>query len=104
MFTSNTASANIMLPVVIGVALSSKINPLVLLFPVTCCCSCSFLLPISTPPNLIAFTSNTFTGKDLALSGAILTVFCLIFFELTTFTIFPSVIGFKWDEFPAWAV
>lgn len=103
-FTSNTACANIMIPVVIGVCISSKINPLVLLFPVTCCCSCSFLLPSSTPPNLIAYTSKTFTIKDLAISGAFLTVFCIIFFELNTFTIFPAIIGFDWKEFPAWAV
>lgn len=102
-FTSNTACANIMIPVVIGVSLSSHINPLVLLFPVTCCCSCSFLLPSSTPPNLIAYTSKTFTIKDLFISGLILTVFCIIFFELNTFTIFPAVIGFDWKEFPEWA-
>ena len=103
-FTSNTACASIMIPVVIGVATSSKINPLVLLFPVTCCCSCAFLLPSSTPPNLIAYTSNTFTTLDLLLSGACLSVVCIILFELNNFTIFPAVIGFDWRVFPEWAM
>ncbi|CBK23998.2 uncharacterized protein [Blastocystis hominis] len=103
-FTSNTACASIMIPVVIGVATSSQINPLVLLFPVVCCCSCAFLLPSSTPPNLIAYTSNTFTTLDLLLSGLCLSVVCIIAFEINNFTIFPAVIGYDWRVFPEWAM
>ena len=102
-FTSNTACASIMIPVVIGVATSSRLNPLTLLFPVTCCCSCAFLLPSSTPPNLIAYTSNTFTIADLFKTGLVLSVICIIVFEINDFTIFPAVIGFDWNEFPSWA-
>ncbi|KAK8823370.1 hypothetical protein WA577_002291, partial [Blastocystis sp. JDR] len=102
-FTSNTACATIMIPVVTGVALQSGFNPLTLLFPVTCCCSVAFLLPSSTPPNLIAYTSNTFTTSNLLVSGAILSVICIVLFEINTFTIFPWVIGYDPMEFPEWA-
>ena len=103
-FTSNTACASIMIPVVIGVAVEGHFHPLTLLFPVTCCCSCAFLLPSSTPPNLIAYTSKSFTTSDLFVAGLIVSVFCIIFFDLNTFTIFPAVIGYDWKEFPSWAV
>ena len=103
-FTSNTACASIMIPVVIGVAVEGHFHPLTLLFPVTCCCSCAFLLPSSTPPNLIAYTSKSFTTSDLFIAGLIVSVFCIIFFDLNTFTIFPAVIGYNWREFPSWAV
>ena len=103
-FVSNTACATIMIPIVIGVAIEGKFNPLTLLFPVTCCCSCAFLLPLSTPPNLIAYSSETFSTKDLLKVGSIVTVFCLVFFILNTFTIFPAVIGYDWAEFPSWAM
>ena len=102
-FTSNTACATIMIPVVTGVAIQSEFNPLTLLFPVTCCCSVAFLLPSSTPPNLIAYTSNTFTTTNLLVSGAILSVICILLFEVNTFTIFPWVIGYDPMEFPEWA-
>lgn len=102
-FTSNTACATIMIPVVTGVALQSGFNPLTLLFPVTCCCSVAFLLPSSTPPNLIAYTSNTFTTSNLLVSGAILSIICIVLFEINTFTIFPWVIGYDPMEFPEWA-
>ncbi|KAK8792394.1 hypothetical protein WA588_004892, partial [Blastocystis sp. NMH] len=101
-FTSNTACASIMIPVVIGVAVEGHFHPLTLLFPVTCCCSCAFLLPSSTPPNLIAYTSKSFTTSDLFIAGLIVSVFCIIFFDLNTFTIFPAVIGYNWREFPSW--
>ena len=102
-FVSNTACANIMIPVVIGVAVEGHFNPLTLLFPVTCCCSCAFMLPSSTPPNLIAYTSKSFTTADLFKCGLIVSILCVIFFDLNTFTIFPAVIGYDWREVPSWA-
>ena len=102
-FTSNTACASIMIPVVTGVAIQSELNPLTLLVPVTLCCSVAFLLPSSTPPNLIAYTSNSFTTANLLASGAILSVICIIAFEINSFTFFPMIIGYNPLEFPEWA-
>ena len=51
-FTSNTACASIMIPVVIGVAVEGHFHPLTLLFPVTCCCSCAFIPKTASEQNV----------------------------------------------------
>jgi len=56
--TSNTATANIVLPVLAGVARAIEVNPLALMLPATVSASCAFMLPVATPPNAIVFGSG----------------------------------------------
>ncbi|HHH47224.1 MAG TPA: SLC13/DASS family transporter [Thiotrichales bacterium] len=56
--TSNTATTQIMLPVLAGVAVSSGTDPAPLLFAATLAASCAFMLPVATPPNAIVFATH----------------------------------------------
>lgn len=56
--TSNTASANMLIPVVIAISQSMGINPLPPAIGATIGASYGFMLPVSTPPNAIVYGSG----------------------------------------------
>ncbi len=53
--TSNTATASMLLPVVIGISKAIGVSPLPPALAATLGCSFGFMLPISTPPNALAY-------------------------------------------------
>lgn len=77
-FISNTATANLMFPLV--VALSQEVGVLVLATALMC--STSMSLPISTPTNAIAFGSGILEAKHMIFPGFLISVaaFLLICF------------------------
>ncbi len=73
-FMSNTATANLLLPLVaaLGVSLSSLEafgGNQMLILAVTISCSMGMALPISTPPNALAFATGTIKSKNMAKPG-----------------------------------
>jgi sodium-dependent dicarboxylate transporter 2/3/5 len=56
--TSNTASASMIVPVAIAVSQAAGVNPLEPALGATLGASVGFMLPISTPPNAIAYSSG----------------------------------------------
>ena len=56
--TSNTASANMIVPVAIAVSKASGIDPLAPALAATLGASMGFMMPISTPPNAIVYGSG----------------------------------------------
>lgn len=71
---SNTATANLLIPI----AVSLPGNELVLCVAISIMCSSSMSLPVSTPPNAIAFGSGLLQARDMFNSGMWITVFALI--------------------------
>lgn len=82
-FMSNTATANLLLPLVaaMGVSLSSLEafggNQMIII-AVTISCSMGMALPISTPPNALAFASGTFESRDMAKPGVMIALIGLL--------------------------
>lgn len=70
-FMSNTATANLVIPVAMAIPGQNHI-----LLTATIALSCSFAmaLPISTPPNAIAFASNMIKSKDMIKAGVLVSV------------------------------
>jgi sodium-dependent dicarboxylate transporter 2/3/5 len=77
---SNTAAANLLLPILAGLSVS-PLPPV--LVSVAFACSLSMALPISTPPNAIAFSSGELRAVDMLRPGLILTIAGLVL----TFTV-----------------
>lgn len=102
-FTSNTATANILLPVMVGIAQQTRINPLLLMVPVAIACSCAFLLPVGTPPNLVVFASKRLTMLDMVKAGIVTTILAVIIIMIITFVMLPLVYDVKINEYPVWA-
>ncbi|MBD0842017.1 SLC13 family permease [Streptomyces sp. TRM68416] len=67
--TSNTATASTFLPVLGGVAVGIGLDPLLLLAPAALAATCSFMLPVGTPPNAIVFGSGHVTMPQMIRAG-----------------------------------
>ena len=87
--TSNTATANILLPIMAATAKVSGLPPLALMLTVTLSASCAFMLPVATAPNAIVFGTGHVTTADMAragfainLVGAVLITLLVWFFGL----------------------
>lgn len=67
--TSNTASTQMLLPVFAGLAVSIRMNPLLIMVPVTMAASLAFMLPTATPPNAIVFGTNRIKIRTMIKTG-----------------------------------
>lgn len=72
--TSNTASATIVVPMVISVALPLGVDPLPLALAATMGCSLGFMLPVSTPCNAIVYGSGYIPITQMIRYGLLLDV------------------------------
>ncbi len=72
--TSNTASANIVVPVVIAMAQKAGVDPLEPALGATFGCSLGFMLPVSTPCNAIVYGSGMVPLRQMIRYGALLDV------------------------------
>jgi sodium-dependent dicarboxylate transporter 2/3/5 len=73
-FTSNTASANMVVPVAIALAQASGGDALVAALAATFASSLGFMMPVSTPCNAIAYGSGRIPLRSMMKSGAVLDV------------------------------
>lgn len=72
--TSNTATATILVPVVIGIAKEAGVSPLPPALAATFACSFGFMLPVSTPPNALAYGTGKVPITYMAKTGAVFDV------------------------------
>jgi sodium-dependent dicarboxylate transporter 2/3/5 len=71
---SNTATSNILLPIVISMAATMNLNPIVLASAVAISCSLAFMLPVATPPNAIVYGSGKVTMGSMIKTGFLLNI------------------------------
>jgi solute carrier family 13 (sodium-dependent dicarboxylate transporter), member 2/3/5 len=88
---SNVALATIYIPVVIGIANGLGLNPLLLSIPVAMAASCAFMMPISTPPNAIVFSSGHIRMKQMIKTGFVLNIISVIILLMASFSIIKWV-------------
>lgn len=70
--TSNTASANVMVPLMIGVAQNTGADPARVAVATCLACSLGFMLPISTPPNALAYGTGMVRISQMMKFGLLL--------------------------------
>jgi solute carrier family 13 (sodium-dependent dicarboxylate transporter), member 2/3/5 len=81
---SNTAAANLLMPIAMGLSVS-LVTPVMI--GVAFACSLAMPLPISTPPNAMAFGSGELTTDDMLKPGLIITL---------TGTVLAFTTGYWW--------
>ncbi|TRY78487.1 hypothetical protein TCAL_06174 [Tigriopus californicus] len=80
--TSNTATANVILPILIQLSISLGLSPVYLAFPAAITCSYAFMLPVATPPNAMAFdAAGNLKTQVMFCIGIVINLACV----LTTF-------------------
>lgn len=68
---SNTASANVMVPVALAIAAGAGVNPIPAGLGATIGANLGFMLPISTPPNAIIYSTRLVPAKVLMKKGLV---------------------------------
>lgn len=101
--TSNTATTQIMLPIMGALAVSLKINPILLMIPATISASMAFMLPVATPPNAIIFGSNKISVAQMAKTGLFLNITCAVLITLFTYYYAPIIFHMSFHGLPGWA-
>lgn len=98
---SNTATANIFLPVLATMGVAGGINPLLLMVPATFACSFAFMLPSGTGTNTVIFASERVRIPDMARTGIWLNLISLVLLTVILYTIVIPAFGIG-AEMPAW--
>lgn len=88
---SNVALCVIFLPVVMSIADASDLSPLWLALPVTLASSYAFMMPVSTPPNAIVYSSGHIPIQAMLKIGLLLNVLSLGILFLLSQTLLPLV-------------
>jgi sodium-dependent dicarboxylate transporter 2/3/5 len=81
-FTSNTASAALLVPVFAAIGERMGLPPSVLVLMIGLGASCAFMLPVATPPNAIVFGSGFVPQRDMIRAGALLNAVCITVLSL----------------------
>lgn len=76
-FTSNTASAALLVPIFISIAQSLGIPETGLALIIGLGASCAFMLPVGTPPNAIVFGTGQIKQKEMLRVGIVIDFFCI---------------------------
>ncbi len=76
-FTSNTASAALLVPIFISIAQALNMPPLGLALIIGLGASCAFMLPVATPPNAIVFGTGQVKQSEMVKVGFILNIVCV---------------------------
>ncbi len=69
---SNTATANMLVPLVVGVAAELGVSPVPPALAVGLAASCAFMLPIATGPNAIVYSTGRVTQGQMIRLGLVL--------------------------------
>ena len=101
--TSNTATVEMILPILGSLSVSIHLNPLFLMVPATLAASMAFMLPVATPPNAIVFATNHVKMKDMVMTGFILNMASVVVITLLTYYWGTVVFGIDTAVFPEWA-
>ena len=102
-FTSNTATTEMILPILASVAVVTGTHPLVLMIPATLSASCAFMMPVATPPNAIVFGSDRITVGEMARTGILLNLIGVLVIATIVFTVGLTVFDIDPAVVPDWA-
>ena len=70
--TSNTATTNVLMPILGAAATASDLDPILLMIPAAMSASCAFMLPVATIPNAVVFGTGEISVKRMAREGLVL--------------------------------
>ena len=96
-FTSNSASATLMIPLVYEAVKSIDVSSVNFLIPLTLAASFAFMLPVATPPNTLVFGTEKIAIKDMVKVGIWLNLIGILVItepgisELNIYYLFPII-------------
>jgi sodium-dependent dicarboxylate transporter 2/3/5 len=91
--TSNTATANILMPILGAAAGANGMDPVLLMFPATLANSLAFMMPVGTPPNAIVYGTGKVRIIDMVRYGFVLNLIGVVIVTLVCWQLLPVVFG-----------
>jgi len=88
-FMSNTATANLLIPI----AVSLGQNEMIVSIAIAVMCSSAMALPVSTPPNAIAFGTGLLKAKDMIKPGVYITIVALLLMLASSYFFLPLILS-----------
>ncbi|MEM9586454.1 MAG: SLC13 family permease [Planctomycetota bacterium] len=82
--TSSTATATLLLPILAQLSVASGLPPEMVMVPGTISCSCAFMLPVATAPNVIVFGAGGIRTDEMARTGLMLNFFAAVVITIVT--------------------
>ena len=101
--TSNTATAEMLLPILGALGVAVKQNPLLFMISGTLSCSFAFMLPVATPPNAIIFGTDRVRISDMIRAGIFLNLIGVGIIALAVYTLGSAVLEIGGTGLPNWA-
>lgn len=80
--SSNTATANLVMPMLGGAAQAAGIDPALLMIPGAIACSLGFMLPVATLPNAVVFSTGFLSARTMARQGFVMNVLGVVIVTL----------------------
>lgn len=87
-FTSNTASAALLVPVFAAIADQMGMPKEILVIVIGIGASCAFMLPVATPPNAIVFGTGYIQQSEMMKVGFVLNIMCIFLVSLFIYWFF----------------
>ncbi|CAF2142782.1 BnaA02g25550D [Brassica napus] len=94
-FTSNNATTTLLVPLLIEIAKTMRVHPLLLMVPGAIGAQFAFLLPTGTPSNVVGFTTGHIEIKDMIKTGLPLKIAGTAFLSVLMPTLGAYVFGTK---------
>lgn len=92
-FTSNTATATMVYPIVAVAAASLGTDPIVLMVAANMGATFAYMFPVAAPPNAIVFGTGYVRMADMAKTGIWLNLFSITFTVLVVYYYVPIIFG-----------
>jgi sodium-dependent dicarboxylate transporter 2/3/5 len=93
--TSNTATSNILMPILGAAAGANDLDPALLMFPATLANSLAFMMPVGTPPNAIVYGTGRVRIIDMVRYGFVLNLIGVVIVTVVCWTLLPLVFGVR---------
>ena len=101
-FTSNTATAALLMPLLATAAVGAGHHPLGYMIPGAVACSFAFCLPVATPPNAIVYGCGRLSMGDMLRAGLLMNLLAyLVWMLLFAFVALP-LLGIDLYQPPNW--
>lgn len=90
-FMSNSAVVAMLMPVALSVALTYNLNPIAVTYFIAVSAGFAFMLPMSSPPNAIAYSANFYNIREAARAGLVMNLVAFVLLVVGVLVWWPIV-------------
>ncbi|HHG83465.1 MAG TPA: DASS family sodium-coupled anion symporter [Bacteroidetes bacterium] len=101
--TSNTATTNLILPILANAGVALNIDPRILMIPATLSASCAFMMPVASPTQAIVFGSGYVKIRQMIFAGIWFNLLGIILVTAVFLLLANVVWGIDLGVMPDWA-